>query len=152
MSEFSPSWETIAASFGAKLRTAAGVVQVYDRYPDNPISSQDLAAIVITEPEFSPTSFTFGAVTVAYTGILDIPIIALSTGQAEISKSDANQCRQLGLNIHVLFHTNRALDVAGKKAFVNLANAKIIRLSPPAGGHYAGLEIPYTVTIQYASN
>lgn len=152
MAEFSPDWGSIATAFGTKLRSIAGIVQVYDRYPDNPISAQDLACVVIEEPEFAPSSFTFGTVTVNYSGVLSIPIVALSTAQVELAKNDANQCRSLGLNIQLFFHSNRALLVQDKKAFVTLSAAKLVRLSPVAGGDYAGLELPYSISIQYASN
>lgn len=152
MVEYSPAWDAIAQDFGISLKQAGGMVQVYDRFPDNPISKKDLPCAVIVEPTFTPTSFTFGTVSVAYTGTLDICVRAVSTGQPEISKADANQCRALGLTLQIWFHKNRSFATGDRTAKVILGEAKIIRLSPVAGGDYAGLEIPYTVTIQYASN
>jgi hypothetical protein len=152
MPEYSPNWEAICAGFIAKLRTVAGLAQAYDRYPDNPISKLDLPAAVVTEPTFAPSGFTFGAVTVTYEGTLDIAVLAVSTGQAEISKADANQCRSLGLNVQVYFQQHRSISVQDKTVKISLGQAKVVRLSPVAGGDYAGLEIPYSLSIQYASN
>ena len=152
MVEFSPTWESIGAALAVQLKQVAGIMQVYDRYPDRAISPLDMVAVVIREPEFTPSSFTFGTVTVAYTGELNVVVMPLKTDQPELSVADSNRCRNIGLSIQVYLHQNRSLAVEGKLARVSLDKSSIVRFSPPDGGDYAGVSIPYTVTMQYASN
>lgn len=150
MAEFSPTWTDIIAVMATAL-AGTGLTQVSDRYPINKIARQDLPWAVITQPTLARNRLTFGVFEIIYTGTIDIPVIALPEDQMELGDADAETIRDLGLVIEVTADQNRALIVSGKRAHWNMGEARTVRLTPTAGGHYAGMEIPYTVRMQYRS-
>lgn len=154
MPNFTPTWETIAASIGAELKNVAGIKHVTDRYPDNAIAATDLAWAVFSEPEFSIVPITFGAAEAVYTGTLYAHILAIPLGQAELSNSDKSLCRNLGLTIQLYMHNKRMLQAGTSRLYLSFEAAQLAKLSPydsDTRGHYAGIVMPYSVRVAYST-
>lgn len=152
MADYEPSFETIANKWADVLSQATGF-KAYYLYPENAVDPNELPCVVINEfSGVGQSGFTHGAVSVTYTGIIDFLVLSVETGQARLLKGDINHIAAAQLKLGLAVHANRL--VKGYFSHVALGEGKVARLSPydpDNRGNYGGLEIPYSITMQYRS-
>lgn len=152
MADYEPSFEAIANKWADVIKQATGFTTYY-LYPENAVDTLELPCVVINEcTGMTPTGFTHGAMSVNYTGMIDFLVLAVDTGQVRLLKGDINHITAASLKLNLAVYANRLSK--GFFSHVQLGEGKVARLSPydpDNRGNYAGLEIPYTITMQYRS-
>jgi hypothetical protein len=152
MVDLSPTWEEIASKWADLLRNTLSWT-VYAPYPENAVDSLELPAVIINEPkDLESKGFTFGSTSISYKGDLNLLVIAVDTGQARLKTGDINQITAATLRLSTAIYANR--QAKGFFSHAEIGAGKLARLSPyddDTRGHYAGMDIPYTVTMQYRS-
>jgi hypothetical protein len=157
MVNLSPTWTEIANKL-QKVLSAAGVGKVFYPYPEHAIDPLDLPCVVINEAEtLAPEGFAFSAETIRYSGRLSLLVKPIPDNQLRLYGEDINQVTVAALNLYLAVHRSKNLNRMVSN--ITLGEAPISRLSPNTEGEsgadsasYAGMYIPYTVTVQYGSN
>lgn len=152
MVDYSPTWEQIANKWRDVLAQELGYT-VYYPYPENAVDKLELPCVIINEPQgITSAGFSFGAVTMTYTGELSLLVLAVDTGQASLAAGDINEITAATLSLNLAVHNNRRQK--GYFTHAALGEGKLARLSPhdpDERGNYAGMAIPYTIQMQYGS-
>jgi hypothetical protein len=153
MADTQPTWEAIAGKLVDILKQENAAASAFSPYPENAIDALDLPSVVVNEPKnVTMKPFTFGSFITTYEGDLTLFVKWIDTGQARLKSGDINQITAATLKLYTVVHANRSL---GKfVSNIALGEAKMARLSPyddDNRGHYAGMDIPYTITMQYRS-
>lgn len=153
MPDTQPTWEAIAGKLIDVLRQEGAAASSFSPYPENAIDALDLPSVVVNEPKnVTMNPFSFGSFAVTYEGDLTLFVKWIDTGQARLKSGDINQITAATLKLYGVIHDNRSL---GKFiSNISLGQAKLARFSPyddDNRGHYAGMDIPYTISVQYRS-
>lgn len=153
MPDFSPSWDTIANTLVSTLKTASGIADARYRYPDNAIADIHLPCVVVSEPSsLNYEAFTFGAFTVRYIGVIDLLVKAVPVDRVRLGTGEVDEIMQSGLILNQAVMANRRLN--GLVGNISLGDGALARFSPydqDNRGNYAGLQIPYNISVQYRS-
>lgn len=153
MADLQPTWEAIAGKLIEVLKQENAVKTAFSPYPENAIDMLDLPSVAVNEPKnISMKPFTFGSFTISYEGDMTLFVKWIDTGQARLKSGDINQISAATLKLYTVIHANRSLDKLISN--ISLGTAKLARLSPyddDNRGHYAGMDIPYTIQVQYRS-
>jgi hypothetical protein len=166
MTDYTPTWETIAGALITVLTSSDAIDNASNGYPTTPIAVANLTHAVIREPDVTPTGFTMGSVSITYSNKIDVLVSSLSdigspiiTDAPKLTTAIINDCAEKALRISVDLYQrgNRSLDTGSGNTvtYVELGKTEIGRFTPWSlanNYHYAGLSIPYSITMQYRSN